>query len=73
MKINFLDGKINNITFLKNPDASFIPPHELKEKDRLLAGFIWRGKEKPTKEDVVKAKPEKTIEDGSPLPKTPNN
>ena len=56
MKINFLDGKINNITFKKNPDASFIPPHELSEKDSKLNGFLWRGKEKPTKKDVVKAK-----------------
>ena len=56
MKINFVDGKINNITFLKNPDASFIPPHELKEKDRVLPNFVWRGKERPTKEDVVKSK-----------------
>jgi lipopolysaccharide export system protein LptA len=57
MKINFVEGKINNITFLKNPDASFIPPHELKEKDRVLPNFVWRGKERPTKEDVVKSKP----------------
>jgi lipopolysaccharide export system protein LptA len=56
MKINFIEGKINNITFLKNPDAKFIPPHELTEKDRQLAGFIWRGKEKPEKKDVVKSK-----------------
>ncbi len=58
MKINFTDGKINNITFLKNPDASFIPPHELKETERTLPGFIWRGKERPLKTDVVKSKKE---------------
>ena len=54
MKINFADGKINNITFLKNPDASFIPPNELQEKDRLLKGFEWREAEKPERDDVVK-------------------
>lgn len=54
MKINFLDGKLNNITFLKNPDATFIPPHEIKEADRTLTGFLWRGKEKPKRAAVVK-------------------
>jgi lipopolysaccharide export system protein LptA len=56
MKINFANGKINNITFIKKPDASFIPPHELTEKDMLLEGFRWRGKDRPAKEDVVKQK-----------------
>jgi lipopolysaccharide export system protein LptA len=62
MKINFLDGKVNNITFLKNPDASFIPPHEITPIDRALTGFIWRGSERPKKEDVVNPKP------GQPTP-----
>jgi lipopolysaccharide export system protein LptA len=56
MKINFIEGKINNITFLKNPDASFIPPHELKEDQRVLKGFLWRGKDRPQKQDVVRIK-----------------
>lgn len=54
MKINFVDGKVNNITFLKNPDASFIPPHEIKNSDRTLTGFIWRGSDRPKRNDVVK-------------------
>ena len=54
MKINFKDGKVNNISFYIMPDASFIPPHELKESDQILRGFVWRQKEKPNKEDVVK-------------------
>ena len=69
MKINFTDGKINNISFLKSPDASFIPPHELKEKDFLLAGFLWRGKERPKKEDVVKSKKEDIKPVSNTLPK----
>ena len=71
MKINFVDGKINNITFFKNPDASFIPPHELAEKDRILEGFTWRGKEKPTRSDVVKSKNQPVIEPKNSLPKPP--
>lgn len=56
MKINFKEGKVNNISFYIQPDASFIPPAELKEEDRKLRGFIWRQKEKPEKKDVVKSK-----------------
>lgn len=58
MKINFKEGKVNNISFYIKPDASFIPPHELKEGDKRLRGFIWREEEKPEKEDVVKSKKE---------------
>jgi lipopolysaccharide export system protein LptA len=57
MKINFADGQVNNITFIKKPDAAFIPPHEIKPEDRVLNGFSWRGKERPRREDVVKVKP----------------
>jgi len=54
MKINFLEGKVNNISFYIKPDASFIPPIELKDGDKRLKGFVWRHKEKPRKQDVVK-------------------
>ncbi len=53
MRINFVDGKINNVTAYKMPDASFIPPFEIKEADRKLKGFIWRATERPTRSDVV--------------------
>ena len=56
MKINFLAGKLNNISFYVNPDASFIPPHELKKDDLKLKGFNWRGKERPTRDNVVSNK-----------------
>jgi lipopolysaccharide export system protein LptA len=54
MKINFDDGKIKDITFLKNPDAAFIPPHEIKPTDRTLAGFSWRGPDRPKRGDIGK-------------------
>ncbi len=54
MKINFKNGKVDNISFYVKPEASFIPPHELKEKDKRLQGFLWRGKEKPDRKSVVK-------------------
>lgn len=53
MRINFLKGKVDNISFYVKPDASFIPPHELKEEDKRLRGFIWRKSERPNRKSVV--------------------
>jgi lipopolysaccharide export system protein LptA len=53
MKINFVEGKVSNISFYINPDASFIPPHELKAEDMKLKGFQWRGADRPTRDQVV--------------------
>ncbi len=57
MRINFLSGKINNISFYVKPDASFIPPHELKKEDTILKGFRWREADRPTRGTVVSIKP----------------
>lgn len=57
MRINFVDGQVNNVSAYVQPDASFIPPHELKREDTRLKGFVWRSKERPLREDVVKKKP----------------
>ncbi len=54
MRIDFKAGKVNSINFYVKPDASFFPPKEIKEKDRKLKGFTWRGTERPKKKDVVK-------------------
>ncbi|NOS57452.1 MAG: organic solvent tolerance protein OstA [Cyclobacteriaceae bacterium] len=53
MRINFLKGRVNNVSFYVKPDAQLIPIHELKKEDRTLKGFAWRRKEKPTKSQVV--------------------
>jgi lipopolysaccharide export system protein LptA len=53
MKINFAKGKVHDITFYIKPDASFVPPHEIKQEETKLRGFIWHGKERPKREDVV--------------------
>lgn len=52
--IRFKDGRVNNLSFYVQPEASFIPPHELKKEDMTLKGFLWKGSEKPAKKDVVK-------------------
>lgn len=50
----FQNGKVNNLSFYIKPEASFIPPHELKKEDKTLKGFEWQEKNKPGREDVVK-------------------
>lgn len=58
MRINFQAGKINNISFYVKPDASFIPPHEIKKEETLLRGFRWRGADRPSRGTVVQRPPE---------------
>ena len=53
MRLLFADNKLKTISFLTNPDASFIPPHELKEPDKQLKGFRWRPTERPTRRVVL--------------------
>ncbi|MFD2514512.1 OstA-like protein [Pontibacter locisalis] len=52
MILRFEENKLQTISFLVQPDASFIPPHELKEGDRRLEGFNWLAELRPTKKDV---------------------
>ena len=67
MVLRFAESKLQTISFLTNPDASFIPPHELKPEDQKLKDFRWRPTERPTRRAVlgkhfalpVKAKPKK--------------
>jgi lipopolysaccharide export system protein LptA len=51
--IRFKDGKVNNLSFYVKPEASFIPPHELKDEDKTLQGFSWKEEERPQRKDVV--------------------
>ncbi|QSE98951.1 OstA-like protein [Fulvivirga lutea] len=52
MTINFKLNKADNISFYVNPDASFIPPHELKAPETRLKGFNWRIEQRPVKEEI---------------------
>jgi len=51
--IRFKDGQVNNLSFYIQPDAQFIPPHELKVSDKQLKGFIWKKDVRPSRNDVV--------------------
>ncbi len=53
MRINFRDNRADNISFYVQPSADFIPPHELQPAQSKLAGFIWRGEERPDKFEVL--------------------
>jgi lipopolysaccharide export system protein LptA len=59
MRINFKDNRADNISFYVEPDADFIPPHELQDSQKKLPGFNWRGKERPTKAEVLHEETEK--------------
>ena len=52
--IRFRDGRVNNLSFYVKPEASFIPPHELKVEDTRLKGFLWKEDQKPARNDVVR-------------------
>jgi lipopolysaccharide export system protein LptA len=52
--IRFKEGKVNTISFIKQPDGNFIPPHEIEEENKTLTDFKWRADERPAKSDVVK-------------------
>jgi lipopolysaccharide export system protein LptA len=54
MKVNFLDGKIDNFSAYVKPDATFTPPHEIRREDERLKGFKWLSDQRPVREDVVK-------------------
>ncbi|GEO03538.1 hypothetical protein AAE02nite_12020 [Adhaeribacter aerolatus] len=66
MVLKFKDKKLQTISFLTNPDASFIPPHELEEPDKRLKGFKWRIDEKPTKAQVLAKRTKKSARPPKP-------
>lgn len=53
MEIIFKGNQVNDIRFYTNPDGSFVPPHELKENDKILEGFAWRIDERPSLGEIL--------------------
>jgi hypothetical protein len=53
MKLYFVDGEMNNITFYKDPEGKFIPPHEIEEPETRLKDFQWLIERQPTKKQVL--------------------
>jgi lipopolysaccharide export system protein LptA len=53
MQIDFRDNKLIRFKVYVNPEANFIPPHELTTEIQRLEGFQWRINEKPELFDVA--------------------
>ena len=53
MVINFKNNEVDDIVFYVNPDAEFIPPHELTSDKRLLKGFQWLPERRPSRDQVL--------------------
>jgi lipopolysaccharide export system protein LptA len=49
----FADEKLSTITYVTQPTAEFIPPHQIKPEDTRLKGFKWRLKDRPTRRSVI--------------------
>jgi lipopolysaccharide export system protein LptA len=52
----FENQKLKDASFLVNPEGDFIPPHELKEPDKKLKGFVWHGNQRPKLADFDRPK-----------------
>ena len=47
MIIYFKEDALNEISFLKKPDAKFIPPHQITSKEKKLKYFSWDNEIRP--------------------------
>jgi lipopolysaccharide assembly outer membrane protein LptD (OstA) len=72
MVIRFVDNRADNMSFYTNPEATFIPPHELNEPDTRLKGFVWREDERPTLENILKPPPIQEIESEEEVQQEPS-
>ena len=57
MLISFADKTVKTIRFYQQPDAIFVPPHELEEPETRLQGFQWLEERRPSKEQVLQRTP----------------
>ncbi|MES3016484.1 MAG: OstA-like protein [Bacteroidota bacterium] len=66
IKMNFADGKLRGINFIRAVQASTKPMDKLTDEDKILKGFIWKPKDRPkSKEEIIpqlaKTDPKPTI------------
>lgn len=62
MLLSFGERTVQKIRFYQQPEAVFVPPHELKEPDTRLPGFRWLEEQRPSKEKVLSRVPS-TVEE----------
>ena len=53
MQIRFKEQKLSSFSVYTKPEAKFIPPHELTDDVKYLAGYSWREEERPELFDVA--------------------
>ncbi len=54
IKMNFADGKLTGINFIRAIQASTKPMGKLTDEDKILKGFIWKPKDRPkSKEEII--------------------
>ncbi len=51
--MRFDANTLSNISFYVMPEATFYPPHEIKDGITRLEGFSWRSAERPSLSDVL--------------------
>lgn len=50
--MHFEDNQVSKISHTLKPEASFTPPHLIKDDQKSLKGFVWREEERPTMETI---------------------
>ncbi len=64
IKMNFADGQLRAINFIRAVQASTKPMDKLTEEDKILKGFIWKPKDRPkSKEEII---PQLAKKEGNP-------
>lgn len=56
MRIFFQNNVAERVNSITKPNASFIPPHELKPDQTTLNGFNWQIEKKPSKKEILTSK-----------------
>lgn len=60
LRLHFRNNNLRKISAYVKPEARFIPPHEFTPEVQKLEGFLWRGEERPTLEEILAYKPQGT-------------
>ena len=53
LSLYFNDNKIQDIIYYIKPNSITTPIKDVKEKDRYLKGFLWRGREQPKNKAAI--------------------
>ncbi len=72
IKMNFADGKLSGINFIRAIQASTKPIDKLSDEDKILKGFIWKPKDRPrSKEEIIPQLAKKEARPKAPVKAAP--